>query len=798
MSSHTDFKSIVDKLIREPFKQWHGFMHLKEYYQRTKKDIPKDLQDCQVAAERLFGWVPLNPSKPEIRDAVIDSYVMYDDGNKLPSLKVFQEMFNIMTNKECTVVFINGNRGVGKTAGLNNFFTMYAQQFKSKGYTFFRCDARKIEDVDTEIWSRYKQAADIKIKNESKIEIKDDDGESVDDDEFINGASLEEYINAHNIYVALMYARVDKVLEGFKVIMEEESYNPDEKYGKFGSYLKDTKADYELRLWRDIVDDFVAISRLNLNNNMIEMKGMIPFIAQIIFHFRSEEYKKYYIRFVNHFHKFLRGMQCFNGVILTIDGVDNFSRISTTGRNYYKSFLKQLKKFIPGDKSNKDYDKIIISLRSESYFELKQEVVAGYSKFPIVEFKVDPPSIKDIVSKRVKMASNVISDDKKISYFNFVKVEARSNGIFSDFLSEINMFLEQYVNAFLSRIEKSEFLSENDKKRINDNREKFLAEFLFNSNMRSMLRNLIGTYIHCRSNFDQYKRFNENINKNNFNKNFRGYLEKTGNKHEIILEGSILLGNYIVGDDGNDKSPARRGRWCPPIFSYPSKNDDQDIWFGLGIFRVLQFIHYRGASTEKACIKALSMLGYVDNLSRWFFNRSLMYGLTEVDEVRQNNDHVPFRLTKKGEFILKYLLDEDGLTYYIGASSLFPREFTLDVNYMILHGDGPENMRDFSRAALSVGLCIFRCIHEAHNREIKFLSKKLSELEDQNLNYLNQCFLLPSYSNIVEKWLRRFNKLYGVWMFRVSKNKQGEKEKYWKATILQKIASDMLAMNLRQ
>lgn len=784
---YKSFKSVVNQFIQKPCKQWYGFMHLEEYVNRRQIEPIKDLKQCRDVAERLFGWVPLNPSKQEIRDAVIDTYVMYDDGDKLPSLKIFKEMFDIMINKEHTVIFIKGNRGAGKTAGLNNFFTMYAQELISKGYTFFRCDARKIEAVDREIWSRNRQAADIETKNESEIDVQGREDEK-NFDEFTGGVSLEEYINAHNIYVALMYARADMVLNGFKVIMEEElhniSFDQEKRYGEFGLYLKSSQAEHELGLWKDIVNDFIAASRINLNDDRIEMNAMISFITQIIFHFRSKEYEKYYVRFVNHFHKFLRGVKCFNGVILTIDGVDNFSRIATTGRNYYKNFLRQLQGFLPGDKSSKDYDKIIISLRSESYFELKQEIVAGYYNFPELEFNVEPPSIKDIVSKRIAMANIIINDDKKISHFNFVRVESRTNSIFADFLSEINMFLEQYINAFLSRIEKLEFLSENDKKRINDNRDKFLADFLFISNMRSMLRNLVGTYIHCRNNFDQYKSFNRN-----FNGNFREYLETTGNKHEIILEGSILLGNSIVGDDANDRSPARRGRWCPPIFSYPRKDDNQDIWFGLGIFRVLQFIKKRGASTEKACKIALSMLGYDDKLSMWFFNRSLMYGLTEVDEIRLTNGHVPFKLTKKGEFILRYLLDEDGLTYYIGASSLFPREFTLDVNYMMLHGDGPENIRDFSRAVLSVGLCIFRCIYEAHNREMQFLSKKIIELKDQDLDYLNEYFLLQDYSNILDKWFRRFNKLYRAWRFRLNKDK--EDKTYWKATILQKIASDV-------
>lgn len=762
MTLRTAFDLVVEDFIRKSVKKWHGFGNLEEYLIRKGIALVPNLQDYRNNAEQLLGWIPLNPSKEEVSRAIKDIYVTYDEGNSIPSVKAFNDLFDKITNSTYRLILIKGNRGIGKTAALNYFFTEKSAELISKGYTYFRCDARKIEAVDRAIWKKTSQVA-------STPDELDDD---MDFQKFNNGASLMEYINSHNIYVALMYSRIDPFLSGFKLTMEgERSCNIDQdKYGEFNLYLKDIRSEGEENLWKIIADMFIASSELLQDKKTINLKSisMISFVAKVISEIRKSDYSD---SLMSHFYKFFHVNRNFKGLILTIDGVDNFSRIATSGRRYYKKFLEQLHDFIPTDKPNYAFEKVIISLRSESYHELFQEIASGYSRSSQIDFEVIAPNIRHIISKRIKVANDVIINNNDNSYYTFVIKASRSNAIFAAFLIEVEWFLDHYISAFLERVKNIEFLNDQDRQLIQNNSEEVLLEILFCSNVRSMIRNIIGTYAHCRVGFDRvyrryYKKFSTFLNIN----------------HAIIVEGSILLGGRVVEDDSNEKSPARRGRWCPPIFSFPRKNDE-DIWFGLGVIRVLQFIFYYKASTESKCARALGDIGYPKELANWFFNRALMYGLIKVDELSMANHYVPFQLTKKGVFLLNHLFDEEGLIYYLASSAFFPVDFTSNSQYIILHGEDPNGLRDFSMAAISVGLCIFRCINEAHRREIKIL-----ELNNPDLI---ECFSLPSHKNICIKWFKRFNKIY-------EKHNHGEKistgKSYWKSIVLEEIASDISAL----
>lgn len=763
MTLSTAFDLVVEEFISKPVKKWYGFRNLEEYLLRKESALVPDLQDYRNNAEQLLGWIPLNPSKEEVSRAIKDVYVTHSEGNRIPSVKVFRDLFDKITNSTYKLILIKGNRGIGKTAALNYFFTENSAELISKGYVYFRCDARKIEAVDRAIWKKNSQVASTPSESDDDMEFQ----------KFKNGASLMEYIDAHNIYVALMYSRIDPLLSGFNLIMEGESTGDtsQNKYGEFNLYLKDLRYEGEQKLWRIIADTFIINSEILQDKKTINLRSisMIGFISKIISEIRKSDYSD---GLISSFYKFFRTRENFRGVILTIDGVDNFSRIATTGRKYYRKFLEQLRDFIPTDKPNHAFEKIIISLRSESYHELFQEIVSGYSRSSQIDFEVIAPNIRDIISKRIEVANNVLSKEDNNSYYSFVIKASKSNSIFAAFLTEINSFLNHYISAFLERIRNIEFLNSQDRQFIQNDSEEILLEILFCSNVRSMIRNLIGAYAHCRFSFDKvHSRFYENFNI------FLSF------NHAIIAEGSILLGGRVVENDSNEKSPARRGRWCPPVFSFPRTNDE-DIWFGLGIIRVLQFIYYYKASTESKCAKALGDIGYSEELASWFFNRSLMYGLIKVDELSMDSHHVPFQLTKKGIFLINHLFDEEGLIYYLASSAFFPVEFTSNSQYVILHGDNPRGLRDFSRATISVGLCIFRCINEAHRREIETLKSK-----NPNLNLI-ECFSLPSHKNICSKWFKRFNKIY------TTHNRNQRKMKltdlsYWRSIVLEEIASDI-------
>jgi len=611
----------LEDLSERPFLIWGGFMRLEEYERNRSITLSERLQTYKNGAERLLGWIPLNPSKKPCVDAINATYVTNDVGNAFPSNLAFQRLYDLAVTPNPSVVFLKGRRGVGKTAALNSFFNKNAQLFKSKGITFFRCDARKIEAVDKAIWTKKNAVA-----SDSRFE------------EFKEGISLVEYIDAHNFYVALMYARQDPMLQGFAVRMEDEQTQQYPEFGEFGEFLDlhATKDEYDL--WKEIVRDFKAAAKLE-EDHSIQLNDMVSFIAQVIDRrIRPNECQD---RLINHFHKHLSLMPGFLSVILTIDGVDNFSRVVPAGRSYYDNLLKQLQNYLPSDKTHRRYNTVLISLRPESYHELRHEVVAGYSFADTLTLDVIAPNVRQVVSRRV--ATVLHRDENTVSFFEFANALRNSNDLFAIFLVEVEKFIEKYVDAFLERLKLGVAMSSGHDRGATDGKAAQVLEILFASNMRSMLRNIIGSYAHCREYFDKYIRLHASVQ----------FFQWLHDHPEFIFEGSLLLGERVVWDDEGDISPARRGRWCPPIFSYPIDLGREDAWHGLGLIRILQHIAHNRASTERDCVKTLESLGYPKELARWFFSRALMYGLIEVNEARVRKNYVPFSICRKGDFVLR-------------------------------------------------------------------------------------------------------------------------------------------------
>jgi hypothetical protein len=739
------FRYNVKNYVNKHIPNWFGFMHIEDYEIRRKNELTYKFNNFIEDAERLFMWIPLNTSKVNIVNAIKNTYVTKTHGEDLPSELAFDRLYENVISPKPTVIYIKGKRGTGKTAALNRFFNDKAKELQNDGFTYFRCDAKKIEELDTHLISRVKP-----LRDGTNLEAKS-----------ISPVTLKEYIDVHNLYVALMHSRVDKFLTGFSIPMEYEVDDSMGQYGLFGLYLEEVALEDERLLWQEIVYDFRAAAELSPIDKSIRINDMFSFLTAILLRFRGSDISH---RFIDHFHKFIRKNNEFKGIILTIDGLDNYSRVAPSSFNYYSNLLRHLEIFLENDKDNRYYLSTIIALRPESYAELKQEAVTGYSKFESKVFSVSEPDVKKIIVNRLNVAIDAKSNRE--SYFSFVFTAEKANGLFAAFLIDLNSFFDAYIDAFVHHICSTMKMSENDIIRLKNDKVLYILNLLFSSNVRSMLRNVIGTYAHCREYYDNF--LGENY--------VDSFSKWSQSSPQLLFEGSLVLGRRVIVDDSQEISPARRGRWCPPLFAFSNKSGETDTWNGLGLFRVLQYISKFGSSTEHSCIESLKYLDYSERLSRWFFGRALMYGLIEVDEIRVSENNVPFKISDKGSFILNQLLNEDGLTYYLGTCSLFPREFTLDDSYVTLHGDEKGSHRDFSNAVLSVGLILFRCINQAHKIEIKALGVNQK-------NSLLSIFPPIFQNDIHDKWFRRFNLSYQ----RYKKSRGTNLEFFWRAKNLQNL-----------
>jgi Cdc6-like AAA superfamily ATPase len=738
------FRDGLINYINQPFESWDNFRPLDHYSLRTTMGEDDESTGFRTACDRLFGWIGLNNSKTENVEAIKNTYVLSEKSKNLPSQTGFTRLVDVLISNERSVIYLKGSRGSGKTSALNFVFTENSAKIDQSGHTYFRCDARKLPEVDNCI------AALTESLNEAADHItKETKGR------FSSGVTLLEYINAHNIYVALMHSREDQWLEHFKV-----SDDPDDekRFGSFDRFLAERSYHEEKILWREIVQSFLAGCKFESETDkLISGPDMTQFLAQTVTSvFRSS---KVALNLVANFHTIIGLQKNYKGTILTIDGCDNFSRIEPQTRNYYVNLIKQLRMFRETDKQGNRYKSVILVFRPETMREYLQELVVGPKNIGVHTFTVDAVSVAEIMHKKHKAATQ----EHSLSHYDYVR--KIQNSIFQKFLIEFDAFIKVYSTILAAEIRRH--LPVVDSKAEDSN---LILDVLFQNNVRSMQKNIVGCYLSCYKAFEIERSFT----------NHASLPVWCRSRVWPVLEGSVLVGERVMADDGSSSTPIRRGRWCPPLFSYRKESEDTHNWNGLGLYRTLQYISARKSATEKEAVGTITRLGYSDEDVLWCFNRALMYGLIEVDDKVLMPKSIPFRLTAKGVYFHKSAFTNSSLLYYQAAANLFPMTFHESSTDVYLHDETQFIDRGFFQASLSVGIAVFRCMHYAHELEMRRL---LDSSPSKNvINY----FAIPN----VERCLRQWTKIFGILLSRFPASKI-EKREYFKSGLLDTLISDI-------
>ncbi len=145
--------------------------------------------------KKVLGWIPANPSKPELKDAISSVYVFSKSSslNNCVNTKEGHVKFKneVMHNPEPNTTFLIGSKGSGKTFYLNYLVNTENTAFYKEKKIWYRAELSKLYRHNIYV-ENLKQEA---LKNNTKI------------------YTLEEYFNVHITYVTFKYRKNNAIFE---------------------------------------------------------------------------------------------------------------------------------------------------------------------------------------------------------------------------------------------------------------------------------------------------------------------------------------------------------------------------------------------------------------------------------------------------------------------------------------------------------------------------------------------------------------------------------------------------------
>jgi hypothetical protein len=180
--------------------------------------------------------------------------------------------------------------------------------------------------------------------------------------------------------------------------------------------------------------------------------------------------------------------------LLVIDGIDNLDYYKDG--DLYKRLLEQMRDMAHNCRKTTSSDRIIFSLRSETYSHiheigLKLTESTDYDTFYIKS--IDPQSI---FSSRLKIACNPNSLYFKSNILRDLSIGVKSLNTF--FETSLSPLLGDLKNAITEILPESALISKNE---FNDN----FLEILYNNNIRDILINSLNVFLYKKF-FEQKKK----------------------------------------------------------------------------------------------------------------------------------------------------------------------------------------------------------------------------------------------------------------------------------------------------
>jgi len=651
---------------------------------------PKHLSGFCEFAERVVGWIALNPNDLCRVKALVSVYhlpgyesyshemsslenphpitfkyldrdVQFSSCYNLPTKNGFLTLFDCLIKKENQILNISGRRGSGKTFAINFFLATAHRILSSKGIIWFRTDVSKL-------W-QYEEG-------------------------FL---TLTQYSIFHSIYVALRYSNEDLNLSALRNNGE-----------MFSSYLNDISQQQlgikkVFNAWRRIVESFVTIQRKSLFDPTA--KPVSYFLRegkQILKEFEEYVIENVYTEMLHFLRKSAHEKDLNLRIVVIFDGIDNI-RVDAEPERYMR-ILNDIH-VLCRQNPLKIGDTFIIVARPETFKDIvKINAPKGHGDITPKEFMLNYDLIRDLLNKK----SAIIEQPDE--YFQALAESYTGNKFIDteesrDFKSSISYLLRYFRSVAM--------YSSNEQKQKP-------IDLIFDGNIRSLLRNVIRAH------------------------NYKISLAGTNVfPNRALLEGSILAGcDHMLKNIEEHVN----GRWCPNLFECASVEKDQ--WTGLMMIRIIQLLDFVRDGVEK--IKVIEFLnrnfGYPKYEIETAFQTALEYSLifcirhdiTEFDNrIARPEKTRLYSVTKKGLYV-KYLAFNDYATFYfMAAVTPLDLESLKNIGINIgLFTHSTEYERHFYRAAILSGMVLWAYIITASRNELR-------AYREGDEKHINQAKLIP-------------------------------------------------------
>ena len=710
MSDVQDFRSVARSLLAQRITYDDRYSQIEEIVNATQNYV--SVQDnTQGAAQAIAGWIGVNPSDEGITERilnstyittanqlVIDSTVgVIEQARLLPTEAGFAGLLNsVLKDDSKPLIMLTGPRGCGKTHAINYFISKhFRDDFVPNGWTFFRCDASKIRDI--------------------RALMSPDAGK-------MGHIQLREYIRAHNLYVALKYAKDDPLLKPFSA---QNQAKQDEE--QFVHILENEGYKAEAEFWMNWVSDPRIVSQ---EQGVSSTQFLADFIEM-----ERKGYRQTSIRLNSLLLSHIR-MKLGGRMLLIIDGVDNFSL--ELEEDIYNNLMQELITYFPRD-YDLEYHKVIILLRHISYLDLRSRIGNTFRQKERVLFYAGTIKPEELLAKRISAIRN--RDEVGSLYFD------GDSAWDKNFLHFAFYTLECLAKAFA----------------LDKSTGKSVLDVLFSGNIRRYTRNMYLAYRYFERIYKIAARHSISFRgSQNLQLSQQSYLDS---HMSIPVEASMLAGSSFMPTVSVEEETRALGRWCPNLFYFylPKENSDPtvQIWHGLSMLRLLQLLDPKNPemTRDQAILQLCKDFNYCPDAMRKTFLRALRYGLIQFVSLNhpppRKQSELRYSRSYKGSLLLENIFDKPNVFYYMAASSMLPKDWHENTNLISLHVPRGSS-RQFFTAAIKTGISFWRMLKKEHDREMSIRKFTASQLGTKEYRRFHERYKLPSH----DAWLAGADHMY--------------------------------------
>lgn len=677
-------------------------MEIRKKFLGVEQKINEHINTCSSHIIRYFhnvmGWLPANPSKKEIIDAINSVYVFTDkkgtDPNNFVNTHEGHQKFQLeMTEgNDIQTFFLVGPKGSGKTFYLNYLVNTNNDYFYDNKLIWFRADISKL----------YKHNITLDLKQ----------NENIDDVKY----TLENYFNLHIVYVSTKYREKMKILDQFwkdkngestdlildkwlsNTRFQEIEEDPDQLIKKFKSFFDSIKIE-EKNLFGQQSLEKDKVKRLVWGKKAIIRNDLLAEV--IIDYLNWHNYKP----------------------LLIIDGLDNINYYSY--EYYYQDILAQVRAlFLKDDKKNFYNSKTIISLRDETYHDLLQLSLSFFKNYNPSIFRIKTNDVEKIIRSKVDIAMK-----PKCSYYKQKKeylnrklaklmesnscIKENEKQTTKELISSNDKHFQSFANQFLdqmvSAIKKTIPIKYTDE----DIDIMFVFRQFYNNNLRAFLNNFLNIYNYSCL-FKEKKRY------------------ISSDRDYVLTEGQLLNGNLFL-DTYN--SQFEFGKCIPNLFWFNCYKHISK-WHGLCLIRLLQLVKHKTYTENELMNMLYNLFGYPQDLAKYNIYYSISHGLMKCKFDYESNIKY-FYITSKGIFLIDYELFSVDLLYFIAIDTPFAKCFCVDSKFLRFHTNEYHYWEYYIEACVITVISFIRHILTTHNNEMSKIKKSETNININIFNFTN-------------------------------------------------------------